>query len=702
MFFTYTRRELRRRARQASIIALGLALGIGLVITVTALSSGREECPGRGAALALRPGHRHHALPRPRLRAASRGGPVRASASAAVAQARGPRPAPKSTIDNLTSAGLGTLSSADVTIGRPGCRTSLPRRRRPHADRHQGQHHYPELQRQRRRLSAVAAATAHSIRRRSMSVDGVEFSGQRGRARPAELGQANGRPDPRCRDATANVALLSSDYAQLRRHIATSCQRRLDRNDRQDQLQGRRPRQPVGGRAARPDVYIPLARAQALGTSAGKSLKGDVNTIYVPPASAHGYQHRVQGTLRGCCPSTTVTNQNDLAKQLTGSVASASSLASNLGKWLAIAVLAAAFLLASLLTMSAVSRRVREFGTLKALGWTSRRVVGQVVGEAIVIGVIGGIVGVGLGFLGSALVGHFSPTLTASVGPDHRQRHARRCADIHRRRRLRRRWSAAGRRRRRRAAAVGQLPPGAPHADRDRAPERASHDWRYRGGGVAGHRRRPDRRRVRRLAGGPAAAGSGAGEGRMTAAARAQAADRTAAIQGEVVMYKLTGVKKDYQKGRGRRRTRCRASTWRSTTASGSPSRARPATASRPCCRCWAAWTGPPPGASNSVTVPAQDLAQMRGEPGHQGARRVDRLYLPDLQPGADAQCAGERGGRAGAARVPARSGAGPGSAALATSASATGSGTCRRSCPAASSSGSPSPGPWSSSRRCC
>jgi ABC-type antimicrobial peptide transport system permease subunit len=64
-----------------------------------------------------------------------------------------------------------------------------------------------------------------------------------------------------------------------------------------------------------------------------------------------------------------------------------------------------------------VSRRVREFGTLKALGWTSRRVVRQVMGEALVIGIIGGVVGVGLGFLGSALVGQFAPTLTASLGP---------------------------------------------------------------------------------------------------------------------------------------------------------------------------------------------------------------------------------------------------------------------------------------------
>ena len=40
MFFTYLRRELRRRMRQAILIAFGLAVGIGLVITVTALSTG--------------------------------------------------------------------------------------------------------------------------------------------------------------------------------------------------------------------------------------------------------------------------------------------------------------------------------------------------------------------------------------------------------------------------------------------------------------------------------------------------------------------------------------------------------------------------------------------------------------------------------------------------------------------------------------
>jgi hypothetical protein len=43
MFWTYLRRELRRRRRQAVFIALGLALGIGLVITVTSAATGVQN-----------------------------------------------------------------------------------------------------------------------------------------------------------------------------------------------------------------------------------------------------------------------------------------------------------------------------------------------------------------------------------------------------------------------------------------------------------------------------------------------------------------------------------------------------------------------------------------------------------------------------------------------------------------------------------
>ncbi len=158
------------------------------------------------------------------------------------------------------------------------------------------------------------------------------------------------------------------------------------------------------------DVFIPLARAQALA-----SLKGKVNTIYVAADSASNISG-VAGEISGMLPKATVTTSSSLASEVTGSLSSAASLANNLGKWLAIAVLIAAFLLASLLTSGAVARRVREFGTLKALGWRSRRIVGQVMGESIAIGIVGGVVGVALGFAGAALVEKLARPLTASVG----------------------------------------------------------------------------------------------------------------------------------------------------------------------------------------------------------------------------------------------------------------------------------------------
>ena len=81
-----------------------------------------------------------------------------------------------------------------------------------------------------------------------------------------------------------------------------------------------------------------------------------------------------------------------------------------------VAALVAAFAVASLLTVSAVSRRVREFGTLKALGWKSRRIVGQVLGESVVVGIVGAVLGVALGVLGAKLIAAFSPALKATMG----------------------------------------------------------------------------------------------------------------------------------------------------------------------------------------------------------------------------------------------------------------------------------------------
>lgn len=123
----------------------------------------------------------------------------------------------------------------------------------------------------------------------------------------------------------------------------------------------------------------------------------------------------VQGEISRLLPGDTVTASSSLASEVTGSLSSAAKLTNDLGKWVSVLVLLAAFALASLLTMAAVARRSREFGTLKALGWRSRRIIAQVLGESLTIGIVGAAVGVGLGFAGAAIIATVAPTLSATA-----------------------------------------------------------------------------------------------------------------------------------------------------------------------------------------------------------------------------------------------------------------------------------------------
>jgi ABC-type antimicrobial peptide transport system permease subunit len=110
-----------------------------------------------------------------------------------------------------------------------------------------------------------------------------------------------------------------------------------------------------------------------------------------------------------------VTTAVDLAERVSGTLVDARNLASKLGAALAIVGLVAAFLIASLLTLSSVTKRIREFGTLKALGWSQWLVVRQVTGESLLQGLLGGVAGVCIGLVGAAAISAFSPSLTATV-----------------------------------------------------------------------------------------------------------------------------------------------------------------------------------------------------------------------------------------------------------------------------------------------
>ena len=141
-----------------------------------------------------------------------------------------------------------------------------------------------------------------------------------------------------------------------------------------------------------------------------------MTTIFVSAASASQVS-TVASAVKTALPGATVSTSADLAKQVSGALSIALPVSTqSLGKWLSIAALLVAFLVAGLLMMAAVSRRVREFGTLKAIGWRTRRVVAQVVGEGLALGLLGGLAGVALGIAAAEVITAVSPSLSATVG----------------------------------------------------------------------------------------------------------------------------------------------------------------------------------------------------------------------------------------------------------------------------------------------
>jgi putative ABC transport system permease protein len=66
--------------------------------------------------------------------------------------------------------------------------------------------------------------------------------------------------------------------------------------------------------------------------------------------------------------------------------------------------------------LMSVLERTREIGVFRALGWRRRQVLVMVLGEALVLGVVGGVVGVGVG-LGLTRLVTLIPGLFGSIDP---------------------------------------------------------------------------------------------------------------------------------------------------------------------------------------------------------------------------------------------------------------------------------------------
>ncbi|MCW2931012.1 MAG: hypothetical protein JWM19_1974 [Actinomycetia bacterium] len=362
---TYLHRELRGRLRQALLIALGLGLGVGLVITVTAASAGVSNAQstvlhslyGIGTDLTI----------------TKSSNPAADRPDGGLQQANALQP---------TSSGL--FPSTTVTSAS--------------------------------RLAHVASASGGLQLSQLTLSDGIPQTIPVEGVDPAHPDLGPLASDTliagrtlRPTDRYSNVAVVDSGYAASNKLPVGSTI-----------TLGGATLHVVGivspsQNASVTDIYIPLATAQAVARSSdGTSLTGRVNVIYVAAGNSTLIP-AVQTEITRLLSNVTVTSSSDLARQISGSLSSAATLTNDLGRWVAATTLVAAFAVASLLTIAAVTRRVRELGMLKALGWSSKRIITQVMSESLAIGVIGAAIGIALGFAGASLIDVIAPKLSATV-----------------------------------------------------------------------------------------------------------------------------------------------------------------------------------------------------------------------------------------------------------------------------------------------
>ncbi|WP_405938513.1 ABC transporter permease [Streptomyces sp. NBC_00726] len=412
MFFTYLRRELRRRRKAALVVASGLALGIALVIVVSSVSSGMskaqdkvlESLYGLGtdmtvtkAAAAPKSGSSE----RPKFEFDAKDSDDDATQSTDRVMVQGFQTLASSTVTEVgeqdgVAGAVGGLSLSVMKVDGQFKRGEF----KQEGGTSQGGGRGPGGGSGQPPGEVRGGGASFDVN--SYTVYGTDVTQQD--IGPLTSSKITSGRTFKATETNAKVAVVDSAYAKEK---TLSTGKTVTIHGTGFTVIGVSTAD-SGDAAA--NLYIPLKQAQTLSGS-----KDKVTTVYVKAADSQridGVKSAIQKNISG----TTVTTSADLADTVSGSLSTASDLAAGVGKWLSFAVLAAAFLVAGLLTSSAVSRRVREFGTLKALGWKSGRVTRQVVGEALVNGLIGGVLGIAIGLAGAYVVTAVSPTLTAELG----------------------------------------------------------------------------------------------------------------------------------------------------------------------------------------------------------------------------------------------------------------------------------------------
>ena len=420
MYGTYLRRELAGRKKQTAIVAVGLAIAIALVIVVNALAAGVRDAQTEALARVYGVGTDLTVTGAPAQRGSDTGqrfdfgagGGAAASDGSTTLKTSVLRASPaRGTID---AAGVKTISGTESVAAATGALslTNLTFDGQIAQQGAQGGTGTGQTGTDGTGQSGTGEGPSTGERPRfgggnfglnSFSVLGVDPSAGTTVGPLSSVTVSSGRALDAA-DAGQLVALADSTYATSK---SLSVGSTIDVGGSTVKIVGIVTSSSDSADTAA-NVYLPLDTAQTIAGTGNV-----VSTVYVKAASAADISS-VQTALAKALPTATVSSQADLASTVSGSLASAAGMIDGLGTWLSVIVLAVAVLLAVLFTLSGVARRTREFGTLKAIGWSNGRIVRQVAGESLVQGLIGGAAGLVLGLAGILVVNLVRPTISGA------------------------------------------------------------------------------------------------------------------------------------------------------------------------------------------------------------------------------------------------------------------------------------------------
>lgn len=408
MFFTYLTRELTKRRKQTLIISLGMALAITLVVLMSGISTGIAATQQKALAAIYGVGTDLTVTKTATAttnngtqqfnfgaNAGTQSGTKRNLSSANLTVARGSTAYSQSVLTtvqktaNVTDAtGVLLLESTTFSGQVPSGTSASSGTTQPNTRPTSGT------------TSTTSGPSAFNLN--SISVAGVTTDTKVGPLSSVSL--SSGRL-LKASDAGTYTVVLDSNYAK-------SASKKVGSTVKIDGKSFK----VVGivkntstSTTSSTNAYIPLTTAQKLSGETNK-----ITTVYVKANSSSSID-AISSSLSTSLKSYTVNTQSELASTVTSSAGSATSIVQTFGFWIVIIALAAAFLLAILFTVSGVSRRTRELGTLKSLGWSNGRIVRQITGESIIQALLGGVIGSALGIIAIQILNAIHPTISAAT-----------------------------------------------------------------------------------------------------------------------------------------------------------------------------------------------------------------------------------------------------------------------------------------------